>query len=31
MGITKDMTDDPFLDDAGRPATAEIKDFHVIL
>lgn len=31
MGVTKDMTDDPLYDDAGRLATAEIKDFHVIL
>jgi predicted phosphodiesterase len=31
MDVTKDMTDDPYLDEAGRPATAEIKDFHVIL
>lgn len=29
MNVTKDMTDDPFLDAAGREATAEIRDFHV--
>ncbi len=29
MGVTKDMTEDPFLDAAGREATAEIRDFHV--
>lgn len=31
MGVTKDMTDDPFLDEAGRPASAEIRDFQVDL
>jgi predicted phosphodiesterase len=31
MNVTKDMTDDPFLDAAGREATAEIRDFHIDL
>ena len=29
MDVTKDMTEDPFLDAAGREATAEIRDFHI--
>jgi hypothetical protein len=31
MDVTKEMTDDPLYDDAGRLATAEIRDFHIDL
>lgn len=31
LGVTKDMTEDPFYDQAGRPATAEVRSFCVPL